>query len=80
MFQGALMIALPVVTSLLIVNLAFGVMNRAAPQMNVFTVGFPITLIFGLVLIWFSLSTFQPLYENFIDYGFEVMRSVLGAR
>ena len=43
--------ALPGITALLIVNLAFGVMSRAAPSLNLFAVGFPITLVFGLVII-----------------------------
>ena len=34
-------------TALLVVNLAFGVMSRAAPTLNLFAVGFPVTLVFG---------------------------------
>jgi len=51
MFAGAVLIALPVVTVLLIINLALGVMTRAAPQMNVFSVGLPITMLVGPVLV-----------------------------
>ena len=51
---GAL-IALPSVTAMLLVNLAFGVMTRTAPQLNLFAVGFPITLIMGFVVILLSL-------------------------
>ena len=77
MFSRALLIAMPVLTSLLVVNLAFGVMSRAAPQMNVFTVGFPITLIFGLVIIWFSMPSFLPNYERFLDEGFNALANFL---
>ena len=56
MFVGGVLLAVPAVASLLIVNLAFGVMNRSAPQLNVFALGFPFSLIFGLVIIWFLLS------------------------
>lgn len=73
MFSRALVIALPVLTSLLIVNIAFGVMSRAAPQMNVFAVGFPITLIFGLVLIWYSMASFLPNYELIVDEGMKTL-------
>lgn len=48
-------IALPSVTAMLLVNLAFGVMTRTAPQLNLFAVGFPITLIMGFVVILLSL-------------------------
>src|SRR5690606_35696733 len=43
MFNIGLVISLPLFTALLVVNMSFGVMSRSAPQMNVFTVGFPIT-------------------------------------
>lgn len=77
MFSRALLVALPVLTSLLIVNIAFGVMSRTAPQMNVFAVGFPITLIFGLLLIWFSMGSFLPNYELFVDEGFSLLHNLL---
>ncbi len=51
LFAGAVLIALPVVTVLLVINLALGVMTRAAPQMNVFSVGLPVTLLVGMLLI-----------------------------
>ena len=73
MFQGALVMALPVLTSLLVVNIAFGVMSRAAQQMNVFTVGFPITLLFGMVLIYLSLENFLPNFLTYVDQGFQTM-------
>jgi flagellar biosynthetic protein FliR len=70
MFSGALSIALPILTSLLVVNIAFGVMSRAAPQINIFAVGFPITLIFGLLLMWLSFPVFLPLFQEFVNEGF----------
>ncbi|MFW6278387.1 MAG: flagellar biosynthetic protein FliR [Halorhodospira sp.] len=51
MYAGAVLIALPLVTVLLVINLALGVMTRAAPQMNVFSVGLPMTILVGVVLI-----------------------------
>lgn len=57
MFGGAILISLPAIASLLVVNLAFGVMTRAAPQLNIFAVGFPIGLILGLLIVLYSLPT-----------------------
>ncbi|MCG5548256.1 flagellar biosynthetic protein FliR [Halorhodospira halochloris] len=51
MYAGAVLIALPVVTVLLVINLSLGVMTRAAPQMNVFSVGLPLTILVGGVLL-----------------------------
>ena len=51
MFALALAVALPFFTLLLFVNLALGVIARVAPQLNVFAVGFPVTLGAGLLML-----------------------------
>lgn len=76
-FGAALLIALPVLASLMIVNIAFGVMARSAPQMNIFAVGFPITLILGMFLIYFGFTTFLGNYNQFMQEGFNLMRIFL---
>jgi len=63
-FAAALLMALVSIASLLIVNISFGVMTRAAPQINVFSVGFPITMVSGLILVWLSLAYFLPHFEG----------------
>jgi flagellar biosynthetic protein FliR len=63
-FAAALIMAIVSIASLLIVNIAFGVMTRAAPQINVFVVGFPLTMVAGLVLTWFGLVYFMPHFEG----------------
>jgi flagellar biosynthesis protein FliR len=80
MFSSALLISLPLLTSMMIVNMSFGVMSRSAPQMNVFTVGFPITLLFGFVLMWYSLSNFLPLFTQIIDEGLTAARWLIEVR
>ncbi|MBU2887223.1 flagellar biosynthetic protein FliR [Gilvimarinus agarilyticus] len=64
MFSAALVVVLPLFTAMLVINMAFGIMNRSAPQINVFSVGFPITLIFGLLFMWLSLIVFLPYFED----------------
>lgn len=54
MFALAATIMLPVVTGLLLMNLAIGVITRSAPQMNVFSVGFPLGVAAVLVLLWLT--------------------------
>ncbi|MGI1677447.1 MAG: flagellar biosynthetic protein FliR [Cellvibrionaceae bacterium] len=78
MFEGALVVALPVLTSLLVVNIAFGVMSKSAPQMNVFAVGFPITLVFGLLLLWFSFTSFLPNYQALVNEGLLKLNDIVG--
>jgi flagellar biosynthesis protein FliR len=51
-------------------------MSRSAPQMNVFTVGFPITLIFGFILMWFTLANFLPVYFGIMEEGIGALRTL----
>jgi len=55
LFASAFWIALPMVGLLMFANLALGFISRVAPQINIFAVGFPITLVVGLVAITFTL-------------------------
>ncbi|VAW54153.1 Flagellar biosynthesis protein FliR [hydrothermal vent metagenome] len=57
MFTGGMLIALPAMAALLLVNLAFGVTSRAAPQLNIFAVGFPIMIMVGIAFIILTLPT-----------------------
>jgi flagellar biosynthetic protein FliR len=77
-FSGALAVALPGITALLIVNIAFGVMSRAAPSLNLFAVGFPITLVFGLVIITVGLPALQSAFVELLGQAFMLLRTVQG--
>ncbi|HEY4213862.1 MAG TPA: flagellar biosynthetic protein FliR [Steroidobacteraceae bacterium] len=77
-FSGALAVALPGVTALLIVNVAFGVMSRAAPQLNLFAVGFPITLVFGLVIVLAGLPSVQSSFIRLMADAVAVIRGLSG--
>jgi flagellar biosynthetic protein FliR len=79
-FVGAVAVSLPGVTALLIVNLAFGVMSRAAPTLNLFAVGFPLSLIVGLVVILTSLPAMQATFINLVEQAFVFLRSLTQAR
>jgi flagellar biosynthetic protein FliR len=58
MFIASLTLSLTPIVSLLVINLAFGVMTKAAPQLNVFTLGFSIAQIAGLLVIWITFDNF----------------------
>ena len=70
LFAGAIAIALPGVTALLIVNLAFGVVSRAAPSLNLFAVGFPISLVVGLLVVLAGIGPLQEGVAQLIAQGF----------
>lgn len=75
-FKGALIISLPALASLLLVNAAFGVMMRAAPQLNIFVIGFPISLMLGFVFILLSLPLFAPQFSSLAGSAFDAVRSM----
>lgn len=60
LFSSALWIALPMMALLLFVNLALGIISRVAPQMNIFAVGFPVTLTVGML----GIAATLPLLEQ----------------
>ncbi|MFZ1494233.1 MAG: flagellar biosynthetic protein FliR [Candidatus Competibacter denitrificans] len=77
-FAGAVLIALPAIASLLVVNLAFGVMTRAAPQLNIFAVGFPVTLVLGLLVVLYNLPTLFDQLNSLFDQAFLVIGQMTG--
>jgi flagellar biosynthetic protein FliR len=78
MFAGAVLIALPVSISLMTVNVGFGVMMRAAPQLNIFAVGFPVTMLVGFVLIIITLPSIAEQVEGLFDSAFAFARILAG--
>ncbi|EGG98777.1 Flagellar biosynthesis protein FliR [gamma proteobacterium IMCC2047] len=78
MFASALVIALPALCALLVVNFAFGIMNRAAPQLNVFALGFPVSMLVGLMIVFVTLTRFVPQFDKLAEQSLMMMRSVLG--
>ena len=79
LFSGALAVALPGVTALLIANLAFGVVSRAAPTLNIFSVGLPLSLIFGLLVIIVSLPALESSFIRLLGGALEFLRQLSGA-
>jgi flagellar biosynthetic protein FliR len=63
MFATALSLALAPLTAMLLINFSFGVMTRAAPQLNIFAIGFPITMMAGLLIMWLTFGNFLTHFE-----------------
>jgi len=76
-FRIGLLISLPVVAALLISNIAVGIMTRAAPQLNIFAVGFPITLTVGFFGLWLATPYMGPSIQNLFEQAvFAAMRII----
>lgn len=70
-FTYALQLSMPVIGALLITNLALGILTRSAPQLNIFAIGFPITLVVGFGALILSLPYLSPLLEHLTHAGLE---------
>jgi len=75
-FSNSLRLALPLIGALLITNLALGILTRSAPQLNIFAIGFPITLVVGFATLMLTLPYLAPLLDTITNAGLETMMSV----
>jgi len=73
MFSGALSVALPALAAMLTVNLAMGVMTRAAPQLNLFSVGFPLTMLAGFLALLFTMPAFGESAVALFDIAYQAV-------
>jgi len=78
MFSAGLMMALAAVISLLLVNLSFGILTKVAPTLNIFAIGFPIILTFGLLILWFTIGGFLPHFDQQFYRGQQTMCTLVG--
>ncbi|CAA9890986.1 Flagellar biosynthetic protein FliR [Candidatus Methylobacter favarea] len=77
MFAVGLLLAMPVIVSLLLVNVSFGVATRAAPQLNIFSVGFPVTLMLGILLMWLTLPEVSEQIAGLLTNAYELLGQLL---
>ncbi|NEV60503.1 flagellar biosynthetic protein FliR [Thiorhodococcus minor] len=79
MYAAAVLIALPAVTSLLLVNIAMGVITRAAPQLNIFAVGFPLTLLAGFIIILLTMPSLPARIGELLMAAFPLIQQLTRA-
>jgi len=78
-FSAGLLLSLPMLAALLIANLAMGVLARVAPQLNLFAIGFPVTMIAGFTVLLISLPYFGAALERLFDQSFGALRLIIQA-
>ncbi|MHB1333563.1 MAG: flagellar biosynthetic protein FliR [Sulfuriferula sp.] len=71
-FSAGVQLSLPMVAALLITNIALGILTRAAPQLNLFGIGFPITLTIGFVVIGLALPYLATPLQHLLQQGIEM--------
>lgn len=72
-FSAGLLLALPIVVALMITNVALAVLTRAAPQLNIFALGFPLTLSIGFVGLAISLNYLAEPLQALFEFGMSAM-------
>lgn len=72
-FSLGLLLSLPVLIALLITNFALAVLTRAAPQLNIFSLGFPLTLLGGFVVLMICMSYLAPPLQALFEIAMQAM-------
>ncbi|MDR2925365.1 MAG: flagellar biosynthetic protein FliR [Azoarcus sp.] len=76
-FSTGLLLSLPVLAVLLVTNAALGVLTRASPQLNLFAIGFPVTMLAGFFALILLLSNLGPAFQNLFELSFEAVPALL---
>ena len=78
MFLSAAIIMLPIAMVLLMINVTVGIISRSAPTLNLFSFGFPITLISVFILLYVSAEAFGASAQGLIDSGLVYVQTMIG--
>lgn len=78
-FSAGLQLSLPLIAALLITNLALGILTRAAPQLNLFGIGFPITMGAGFIMIAATLPYMTTPLLNLMEEAIGIMQKLTAA-
>lgn len=78
LFAGGVQLALPVLAAMLAVNLAIGVLGRSAPTINLMAVGFPLTLVLGLLMLQWLLPGLAELLSGWLQGAWPMMNGLSG--
>jgi len=78
-FETGLLVALPAVVALIIVNMALGVITRAAPQLNLFAIGFTITMLCGFLVLMVGMDGVMAGITNLIDTALTAVVDLVSA-
>ena len=78
MFEKALLIVMPLAFAVLVINLSFGIVAKASPQLNIFALGFPIIMLLSLFFFWIMLDDFLNIYLLFFAEMIDWMKTTWG--
>jgi flagellar biosynthetic protein FliR len=76
-YQNAVIIVLPIVGILFFMNLGIGFITKSAPQLNLFSFGFPLTILGTFFILYFSVDALQYVFSGLIDEAIGHVKSIL---
>jgi len=79
MFFAATMIMLPIAMILLFINISIGIVTRSAPQLNLFSFGFPISLIGVFLILYLSADFLGTAMADLTDNAIQQVHELIGA-
>ena len=78
MFVLAAKIMLPVVSVLVMINISIGVITRSAPQLNIFSFGFPITMLAAFILLYFNVPSLGSAFAYLVEFSQDALETMIG--
>ena len=78
LFKTAVVIVLPIVSVLFFMNIGIGFITKSAPQLNLFSFGFPMTILGTFFALYFSVDALQFVFAELIDEAIGIVKMVLG--
>lgn len=79
LFVNALTISFPILGTLLLVSVGMGLLAKAAPQMNLLIMGFPISIAVALIVLALAMPLLVEAFSRLLDGGFEAIGGMLAA-
>jgi flagellar biosynthetic protein FliR len=76
LFFDAIVISMPILGSLFLVSLSTGLISKAAPQINILSEGFPISITVAFILIYAALPFMTEAFSRVVDSGFQTLQTL----
>ena len=77
LYYNAVIIVLPIVSILFFMNLGIGFITKSAPQLNLFSFGFPLTILGTFFALYFSVDALQFVFSGLIDEAIGYLKTIL---
>ncbi len=77
MFSESIYLVMPAIVALLLANISLALLTRAVPQLNIFSVGFPITLTLGFIMVLVTISFIYSIFHRNLEFSLNFIRQVI---